>query len=229
VTAALQINSNLNTSYGVYPVQVTATNRNFPAFKASATANLGIHEILSTYKGTFYQNDNTFAVGYSDWDPGFWKGNCGPGFIAIGLSIATSGSYSKSVQCISAGSAIASGTFVAAIGGLQESRRSLRINDWDPGFYKWECGLNEYVSGFSQATSGNPLHKIRCATGNFTNGGQNSCETRRVGGGDDRGYTADGDWDPGFYKAQCSFGKAIFGVSINTTTQQPHRILCCNT
>ena len=124
----------------------------------------------------------------------------------------------------------AKGEFVRALGGVATDVRILARNgDWDYGYYKWECGLNEYVSSFSEHPLSNQLHKIRCAKGTFTNGGQNSCETRFVGNvKDDRGSVSGGDWDPNYYKGQCSNGKLIFGVSVDMKTFMRHKILCCN-
>jgi hypothetical protein len=213
-------------------------NENKITIKVTAlgdTANVNvtfgsIPETLSAF--TFFKNDNTDQVKYADWDPQYWKGNCQAYSETVGLSAAISNKRPNSIACLikNSSTTTASGEFVKSLGSATSDARSFsRNNDWDAGYYKWECGLNEYVSGFSQHATTNQLHKIRCAKGAFTNGGQNSCETRFVSnGGDDRGSKVGGDWDPNFYKSQCSAGKIIFGVSIYPSTKMPHKILCCN-
>ena len=106
-----------------------------------------------------------------------------------------------------------------------EARRYSRTPDWDWGYWKLECGLNEYVSGASQAQDGNPaFHALRCSAGA---GSANSCEVRVVSGG--AGYSgAWGDWDWGYYKADCPQDKVMVGASFDTTTSKPHAIYCCN-
>ena len=65
------------------------------------------------------------------------------------------------------------------------------------------------------------------AVGAVANGGHNGCETRNLSvGGDDRGNTSSGDWDPGYYKAECAYGKVAYGVSVDTANGTPSRLLC---
>lgn len=180
----------------------------------------------------FFNNDNTGEVGYQDWDFYHWKGNCPPYAEAVGLSTAINKGRPNAIACLikDRTTSKATGEFARSLGGIKRDQRIYARNgDWDYGYYKWECGLNEYINGFSQHPFSNQLHKIRCAKGEFTNGGQNSCETRFVWSGkDDRGSLLGGDWDPNYYKGQCSDGKLIFGVSLDLKTLMPHKILCCN-
>ena len=103
-----------------------------------------------------------------------------------------------------------------------------RDGDWDPGYWKVECALNQYVSGMSMDSSSNAIHAVRCSSNtSLTNGGQNGCETHLVTA-DDRGDTRSDEWDWGYFKAECSAGKVVYGVSLNTATTEPNRVLCCD-
>lgn len=197
----------------------------------SATVRITLDGMLDQLTSSvFYGDDNTGRVGYEDWDVNNWKGNCAPNTETVGLSTsADKNARANSIACLSTYPSNATGQF-KNVRGLEKSddRGYSRNGDWDPQYYKWECGLNEYVSGFSQSIySPNPLHKIRCAAGKFTNGGINSCKTFLVTGRDDRGSTIGGNWDPNNNKGQCADGQIVFGVSVDMS-YRPHKILCCN-
>jgi len=51
----------------------------------------------------------------------------------------------------------------------------------------------------------------------MTNSGRNGCETHLVGQ-EDRGYTSSGDWDSGYTKGECGWGKSVVGVSASRST-----------
>ena len=61
----------------------------------------------------------------------------------------------------------------------------------------------------------------------MTSNGTANCETRLVSQ-EDRGYTGSGDWDGGYYKGECPWGKVVVGVSASPSSGKPHRILCCS-
>lgn len=51
--------------------------------------------------------------------------------------------------------------------------------------------------------------------------------TRRVMyGNDDRGYTGDGDWAPGYWKGECAATDVLVGASRSTTQGAIHDVLC---
>jgi hypothetical protein len=180
---------------------------------------------------SFYQNDNTAEVGYADWDPNYFKGNCPPYGETVGLSAAASNGRPNSIACLlkSSSTSTATGELAGTIRKVGDLRKFARNGDWDQGYFKWECNLNQYVNGLSQDVNTGQLHKIRCAKGTFTHGGRDLCEARSLGKGkDDRGSLVGGDWDPNYIKAQCSTNKLIFGVSLNPATMKPHKILCCS-
>ena len=176
----------------------------------------------------FYGGDSN-AASPSDWDFGFWKGDCGAGSVVNGLSQRPSDGFAHAIACGygSTGTFTGNRTATVVFSGA-DNRRRQRAGDWDIGYHKGECGWNEYVSGVSMDPSTKKVHALRCAAGSLQNGGDNSCETRILSNGDDRGNMASGDWDPGYYKADCSVGKVVYGVSVHASTGKPHRILCCN-
>lgn len=162
----------------------------------------------------------------TEWDSGRYKGACGARSVVIGLSQNTSLTSAHAILC--APNNIFTGNYVTTVSNVSsgDHRRFARAGDWDPGYYKSECGYNEYVSGISMVPATKKIHGLRCASASMAAGGTASCETRLVTQ-DDRGQTTFGDWDYGHYKAQCGPGKVVMGVSTNTSTGMPHRILCC--
>jgi len=159
-----------------------------------------------------------------DWDPGFWKGDCGAGNAIAGVSQTTNQTGAHALLCAPQGSS--SGNLVATLDATHgDSRRANRLGDWDFGYVKAECGVNEYVSGLSMNTGDKSLHEVRCASGSPTGGGQNGCSTHSVTQ-DDRGNTATGDWDSGYYKGECAAGQSVYGISV--AGGKPHKILCCD-
>jgi chitinase len=173
----------------------------------------------------FDGGDNN-AASPAEWDSGYWKGSCSSGSVITGLSQHTNLSSAHAILC--APNSTFTGNLAATVYDVSngDHRRASRLGDWDYGYAKSECGVGEYVSGISMSPSTKRLHALRCASASMANGGQNNCETRLVTQ-DDRGDGAYGDWDSGYFKAQCSAGKVVFGVSANSNGSA-HRILCCS-
>jgi hypothetical protein len=118
-------------------------------------------------------------------------------------------------------------------------------NDWDWYHFKGECPLNKHIVGFAQtgnwyasAPSGSgtkppfTMDTILCSSSSCESPShpyvtRNQCSVRTLPGDDRPANVPEGDWAPGYYKLQCDDGQAIVGVSVDTVTHQPHRILCC--
>jgi beta-glucanase (GH16 family) len=185
------------------------------------------------YKRTFQGTGQYDAAVPIEWDTGSYKADCGYAAAMTGLSANPSGGTPRSQLCTNYGTQF-SDNGVATLTDVAwgEHRRATRDvyvvgqTDWDVGYYKSECGLNEYVSGVSQTPGGN-IHGLRCSSAGMTNSGKNGCETHLVTQ-EDRGYAGSGDWDVGYYKSECSWGKTVVGVSASTSTGKPHKILCCS-
>jgi hypothetical protein len=104
-----------------------------------------------------------------------------------------------------------------------DNRGTTATGDWDFGFYKGECGANEYVAGVSQRTNG-AVDSILCCQGAVSH---SACAARRFSSSDSREDSAAGDWDYGFYKGECGPGRYVAGVSRVTSSGRPDAILCC--
>lgn len=169
----------------------------------------------------------------ADWDSGSLKGTCSPGYAVNGLSSNAGGGAHK-VICRSPGPTDIPAT-AQVITGLAvpgDARRATRTinngqSDWAPGFYKLECGVNEFVSGVSQSPSGShAFHGIRCSgPSGFTD---SACFTRTLGTSDERFTQASNDWDVGFVKAECGINSYVAGVSASPSTGRANSILCCS-
>jgi|GEM_PF-2804966 len=161
-----------------------------------------------------------------DWDAGSYKATCAATEAVVGISALPTVSnvplvsgLAHGAMCVSVGKA----TTQAAVVPAGENRRAQRAGDWDAGFYKGECGTNEFVSGISQTTGGT-IHALRCSSGL---GASTSCERRLVENG--AGYSAAyGDWDPNYFKADCPNNKVVVGVSQVVATGKVHAVLCCD-
>jgi beta-glucanase (GH16 family) len=165
----------------------------------------------------------------TEWDYGYYKADCGKDAALTGLSANVSGGAPHDLLCTNHGTQFTgSGVTTLTDMATGDHRRYSRAGDWDSGHYKSECGTNEYVSGISQAPGSGNVDGLRCASASMTSNGTANCETRNVGGGDDRGNTSTGDWDSSYYKSECGANKVVVGVSASTSTGKPHRILCCS-
>jgi hypothetical protein len=194
-------------------------------------------ELASTPIRVYLQNSNR-SSDTSDWDPGSWKGTCSDKEAVTGLSVAPSWLHTTDALCTYFPAATPFQAAVLTAPG--ERRRGQRWGDWDPGFYKLECGDGEYVSGVSQTPPGAiaSFHGIRCSLSGRVH--RERCEVRFVGGVDDRGLTGTGDWSSGNFKGECSPGKIVVGVSVAGVSiaglsdfpenglHKAHAILCCN-
>jgi beta-glucanase (GH16 family) len=171
------------------------------------------------------QSGTSDAAFPQEWDHDYYKADCGSQAVVNGLS-ANSASQPHQVLCINGNAGEFTGNGVTTLSDIStaEHRRANRLGDWDYGYYKSECGVNEYVSGISQHPGAARLHGIRCASGSYmNNGGQNNCQTRLIGQD-----TSNWEWDYGYYKSQCSNGQIMEGVSSSPSSGLPHAILCCD-
>lgn len=201
------------------PVSVTPPSLTTPWQTALLAGTSSISD-GSSYAGT--------TVPIPDWDPLNYKGTCANrSYVMTGLSFAT-GNHSMHKQLCTYAPNI--GTQAAVLTGLGDRARFQRTGswsgtDWDPHFYKWQCGQNEYISGVSQTPSLAAVHAVRCSTG-F--GQATGCEVKRAISGDDRSNLLSGDWDSGFHKAECSAKKVVVGLSISPSTLKVNGLLCCD-
>jgi hypothetical protein len=175
--------------------------------------------------GSSYTGTN---VPIPDWDPLNYKSTCAHGtYVMTGLSFVKDTHMMHKQLCTYAPNI---GVQAAVLSGLADRQRIRRTGswtgtDWDPHFYKWQCGENEYISGVSQTTSLAEVHAVRCSTG-F--GQVTGCEVKRALSGDDRGSVVSGEWDAGFHKAECPVKKVVVGLSISPSTLKVNGLMCCD-
>lgn len=94
------------------------------------------------------------------------------------------------------------------------------LGDWASGYYKGECDKGGFVAGVSQSTGGR-VNGLLCCEGSVNH---NNCEVQSFPSNNYPSY----DWDDGYYKAECSPGQYVAGVSAATGNGAPHNILCCS-
>lgn len=173
----------------------------------------------------------------NDWDPGRGKVTC-PGIGAdashvtfgeglVGISIdPSSGDQGHAALCKPRMSFTGSAPTSITLDQLTSVQRtyhwSQNSGDWDQGFYKLECGDEEYASGVSQDAGGR-FHGILCTKANNGKVFSNACEVRHFG---DPSSIAS-DWSPGYQKADCAWDEYVAGVSFYTSWLVPHAVLCC--
>jgi hypothetical protein len=200
---------------------------------------------VTGYGGVFWGQDfgTHWSPLASDWSPNNYKGECENGIPVVGVSTFASGigqphavmcsdpqgdsSYSmfqQSTSCHTVNYAYQDGDTHGSVqyGTSQQADGAWFSNgDWDPNNYKAECGTNEFMAGISQQTNGKAAG-ILCCPGGV---GHYSCETQPFNSSvyDQPDY----DWDDGYYKAECPYGRYAGGISVNTSTLTPHELLCC--
>ncbi len=163
-----------------------------------------------------------------EWDPCRGKADCAPGEGIVGLS-EIPWSANRSALCRRIGGQL-SGNVAARIDldGRRDVRRASRAGDWANGYFKLECGENEYVLGVSenaaQCQGDRRVHAVLCGA---ATGLTDACRTRTLDGGDDRGTVASGDWDPFAFKGECAEREYVAGVSVDPGSGRAHSILCC--
>lgn len=106
-----------------------------------------------------------------------------------------------------------------------DARRDSSTGDWDAGRRKGECGATEAVVGVSRDANG-AVYDLVCAAAGVAAPG--ACVVRNVNGGDNRGRSSTGDWDPDSWKTECTNGQYVKGISLDPDTRTPRSILCCS-
>jgi hypothetical protein len=97
-----------------------------------------------------------------DWDPGYYKVECKENEYVNGLAVNASGQV-DAVLCCPGGMAHAGCNAQTFSNG---NSSSFALPDWDYGYYKGQCGVDQYVAGistpaFGQQPYGTP-HSILC-------------------------------------------------------------------
>ena len=161
-----------------------------------------IHRQTASQAIETFEGENGLASPLaSDWQNGSYKAQCAPGQAVKGLSLSTTSSWTHDALCrtgTTAAAAFPQTSCHARNFSSGDSRGTSSTGDWDKGFYKGECGSNEYVAGVSQSQSGQ-VDAILCCPGPETH---TACSAETVVSSDARETTDLGDWDYGYYKAE---------------------------
>jgi hypothetical protein len=189
------------------PINVSASWINYPGTKFDA--------------GEFMDQDYNFSG--IDWDFLYFKGQCLGEFALQGLSMQPGTGLAHGILCQMSSPTQFPGDPVATLVLPYDQRRAFRNGDWDWGYYKLECGANEYVAGVSQNYLDHSVHAVRCARSPVLQDA--ACFPRFF---TSSGLAGDGDWDYGFFKAECTASEYVAGVSVDPGTLNLHAILCCS-
>ncbi|AGC42915.1 protease B [Myxococcus stipitatus DSM 14675] len=107
-----------------------------------------------------------------------------------------------------------------------DARRTSATGDWAPGEYKAECASGEPVTGVSLNPSSRNTRVALCRTGGDPRYPHDGCYARNFSTVDNRGTSATGDWDPGYYKGECGPNEFVAGVA-QSTGHAITAVLCC--
>jgi len=100
----------------------------------------------------------------TDWDPGYFKGECAAAEYAAGVSQSTDGKIMSILCCVGA---VTHNTCSRVSFETQEGHEDASNGDWDFGFYKGDCGAGRYVAGMSRDPAGSAAgspHAIYCCS-----------------------------------------------------------------
>jgi hypothetical protein len=105
--------------------------------------------------------------GNSDWASGYLKLECGFGeYVSAVSENATScqaNNQFHGLQCSSGGSGLGSQNVCSVrVLDTTDDRATTASGDWDPGNFKGECGLSQYVAGISVDLNSRRPHSILC-------------------------------------------------------------------
>jgi hypothetical protein len=97
-----------------------------------------------------------------DWDQGYYKGECGAHEFVVGVS-QTLDHKMTSILCARSKAGLARKDCKTQVFAGRDSREPGGSRpDWDPGFYKGECGAGRYVAGVSRDMKNGRPHAIYC-------------------------------------------------------------------
>ena len=175
----------------------------------------------------FSGRDFRATTSTGDWHPGSYKAECGLAQAVTGLSMFEGSHAPHAALC--GDDASGSRYPHAACRMLDFSSGDNRSNtsigdDWDQGYYKGECGTDEYVAGVSENESGSDQLTLSLLRGRRLAHGvlPPRLRRRRQPGSN----TATGDWDYGYYKGECAPGQYAAKARGRASTGGSHAILC---
>jgi hypothetical protein len=195
----------------------------------------------NSYGGVFWGKD--FGTAWNplsgDWSPYNYKGECESGQPLVGVSTNTSTGIAHAIFCGSGPETsffpqsnschqVNFDGFNGAAGTVQPAASKTADaawwtnGDWDYKYYKGECAPNEFVAGISQSQQGGAATLLCCPS----SVAHESCDAQPFNSSN--AGNAETDWDFAYYKAECSNGQYVAGISVDTTHGHPHELLCCS-
>jgi hypothetical protein len=176
----------------------------------------------------FDGHDARASTALGDWMPNSFKAECAVGEPVQGLATYWGSSTTRSALCRNGTQPRSIYTHARGCHALdfssQDARGTTATGDWDYGFYKGECGTNEYVAGVAQSGDGK-IDGILCCPGVIAH---EWCSTVHIDPYSTSEASSAGDWDPGYLKANCGDGRYVAGISHDAPTGTPHALLCCS-
>jgi hypothetical protein len=102
------------------------------------------------------------------------------------------------------------------------------VGDWARGSYKAQCSPGQPVIGVSSDVSETNVHSVLCQSNsswpNYMQG--SACYGLSFDPGNNMIANPEGDWDRGYYKAECNTNEFVAGVS-QSTSGKLNGIMCC--
>ena len=177
------------------------------------------------------QNFPSFMTpGFSSWatsaPAGSYRGECPDGLSLNGIS--ENGSHiAHAIHCGSTYRAPSPSCYTLAVGTTDNRKTLDGGHDWDPGFTKVECDVNEFIGGVSQTSTGVLNGVLCCPTAPLNRSGLGAVTFYNGNAGAPNEH----DWDVGYYKGACSPTSFMSGISKVSTTAQGvvgaiHSIFC---
>lgn len=185
------------------------------------------------YSLTFDTKDARRTTVTYEWFLDHYKAECAPGERVVGLSRSSANGWASTALCYTdpvtapryehpaQGVPPTGCQSRSVLGG--DNRGTTASGDWDSGYAKVECGLDEYVAGVAQSPDNFFAGVLCCPAAGTT---RNSCTPRVFATQDNRETTASGNWDAAGTKGECGTGSFVAGVS-RDANGDPHALLCC--
>jgi hypothetical protein len=179
----------------------------------------------------FDQESTRLFTDDGDWAPGELVGQCPADMFVNGISVTPSSHnpllLAHSALCEQAATPIDhANEHIHGNPGGGDDRGDTSTGDWDVGFTKLECGPAEVVIGVAQSPS-LVFGTILCSRSMSAPDPSNCVVLPFFHDRDDRLSSDLGDWAIDYSKNECGSSYVLRGMSIDFTTGELHRVLCC--
>jgi hypothetical protein len=114
----------------------------------------------------FSAGDSRGTVSTGDWDPGYYKGECAAHQYVAGVSQSSSGDITSILCCTGFAPSLAHSSCSKVVFQSTNGQEDASNGDWDPWFWKGDCGTGRYVAGMSRDLGSQPgaAHALLCCT-----------------------------------------------------------------